>query len=479
MPVARPDPAGSLPPVLRAKRERRRERPASRADAAPVPHRGPADRDPDLAARLAREAPRFEFFQAVRLLAKLRPGRGPDPALPGGDPAGDPAGAGGGDGGDRGPVCRFRTTPSLRFPASAIHALDPAPPADGNGAAGGNAADSGAAVAAGPPTVWLNHFGLTGPQGVLPRVYTRRIQQRRAASGAADPTLHEFLDLFTHRLAGLFYRAWAKYRPWAAHERAAAEADRARRAGPAQLRDHLLNREAEADPAGEVLLAVAGVAEPYLRLRESVRDRPERRLAVGDDELRFYAGLLAGPNRSRDGLEAILNDRLGLPVRVESFVGQWLPLDPADRCRLGGGRPGAAGEAARTPPRLGRDATVGTRVRDVQGRFRLVVGPVGLDDFRALLPGGPLHRPAADLARLYAGPEFDFDFELRLRREEIPPLRAGGPDARLGFTTWAAAGSRREPYAAVTVPRPRNPRRVAAPDSQPEASARDRHRGTA
>ena len=88
----------------------------------------------------------------------------------------------------------------------------------------------------------------------------------------------------------------------------------------------------------------------------------------------------------------------------------------------------------------------------MQGRFRVVVGPVGLDAFRTLLPDGPAHAPLADLARLYCGPEFDFDFELRLKSEEIPPPRTGGPDARLGYTTWPAARARPAPFAAVVVP---------------------------
>ena len=54
--------------------------------------------------------------------------------------------------------------------------------------------------------------------------------------------------------------------------------------------------------------------------------------------------------------------------------------------------------------------------------------------------------------RLYAGPQFDFDFELRLRSAEVPELKVGGPHARLGRTTWAAAGPARGAYQSVTVP---------------------------
>ncbi|QDT14265.1 type VI secretion system baseplate subunit TssG [Alienimonas californiensis] len=397
--------------------------------AASKPYSGDPDRDPDLGRRLLRDGSRFEFFQAVRLLTKLRPGRGPDPTVLDETRRGERGRAGEPD---LEPVCRFRTRARLDFPASSIDLIEPPTPprrsATGERSAG--AGDAAADPLATAPRVWLNHFGLVGASGVLPRHYTELIQQRRR--DPRDSTLHEFLDLFTHRLAGLFYRAWVKYRPWAAHERAAAgeatvAADPARRR--AYLTDPVAGRPAD-DPAGDALLAIAGLAGPASRLRESVRHAPAPRLALSDDRLRYYAGLLAGPNRSAAGLEVLLRHCLTAPVTVQTFVGQWLHLDPEDRCQL----------SSAAPPRLGRDAVVGARVRDAQGRFRVVIGPLSLKDFCSLLPDGAAHRVAADLVRLYAGPEFDFDFELRLRSEETPALHLGGPHARLGYTTWSAAG---------------------------------------
>ena len=54
-------------------------------------------------------------------------------------------------------------------------------------------------------------MGLTGPSGVLPRIYTeqliaRQVQQR-------DRSAQDFFDLFNHRLVALFWLAWAKHRP--------------------------------------------------------------------------------------------------------------------------------------------------------------------------------------------------------------------------------------------------------------------------
>ena len=152
--------------------------------------------------------------------------------------------------------------------------------------------------------------------------------------------------------------------------------------------------------------------------------------------------MLAGPNRSAAGLETLLSSHLGVSVVVRTFVGQWLPLDLEDRCRF----------SRAAPSRLGRDIVAGARVRDVQGRFRVVVGPLALGAFRALLPDGAAYRSTVDLVRLYVGPQFDFDLELRLRSADVPPLKIGGLHARLGYTTWSAAGSADGGDRSVTIP---------------------------
>ena len=54
-------------------------------------------------------------------------------------------------------------------------------------------------------------FGLFGPQGPLPLHLTEYARNRRR--NERDGTLIAFANLFTHRLMGLFYRAWAAGQP--------------------------------------------------------------------------------------------------------------------------------------------------------------------------------------------------------------------------------------------------------------------------
>ena len=140
---------------------------------------------PDLAAspvgeKLRQEPFRFEFFQAVRLLEQLRPGRTPVGKFE--QPAEE--------------VAHFCAHPSLAFPASQIQALDW--PENR------------------PARMTVNFMGLTGAEGTLPNPYTSLIIERLRSS---DTSLRDFLDIFNHRMISLFYRAWRKYRFDVAYER--------------------------------------------------------------------------------------------------------------------------------------------------------------------------------------------------------------------------------------------------------------------
>jgi type VI secretion system protein ImpH len=115
----------------------------------------------------------FEFFQAVRLVERLSPGRVPV----------------GGFAQPKTECVRFGVNNSLCFPASEIQAF--------------HWRESGA------PLMIVNFMGLTGPQGVLPAYYTQLVAER---ARLRDTAVRDFLDIFNHRMISLFYRAWEKYR---------------------------------------------------------------------------------------------------------------------------------------------------------------------------------------------------------------------------------------------------------------------------
>jgi type VI secretion system protein ImpH len=249
-----------------------------------------------------------------------------------------------------------------------------------------------------PPRLEQRFFGLLGPNGPLPLHLTEYARER--VRHYDDPTLVRFLDLFHHRLALLFYRAWADARPTVQHDR------------PAEDRFLLYSG------------ALAGYASTATRGRDSVPDHAKR----------FFVGHLARGAKNAEGLVSILEAYFRLPVEVEQFRLGWLEL-PADQ------RTVLTGERHLSQP-LGHGVVVGARVRDVQSRFRIKMGPMDLDRYYDFLPGQRSLARLVDWVRNYVGFEFDWEVQLVLARDEVPGIRLGS-EGHLGWTTWL--GTRRAP----------------------------------
>ena len=152
--------------------------------------------------------------------------------------------------------------------------------------------------------------------------------------------------------------------------------------------------------------------------------------AVPDHAKRFYVGHLARNPKNAEGLASILEGFFGLPARVDQFVLGWLEL-PRDQRTVLGGQPRPSGT-------LGLGTVIGERVRDVQSRFRAVMGPMDLDRFCDFLPGGRSLERLKHWVRNYVGFEFDWDVQLVLARDEVPGIRLGR-EGQLGWTTWLGA----------------------------------------
>jgi type VI secretion system protein ImpH len=335
----------------------------------------------------------FEFFAAVRIIARLLPRHHPV----------------GMDANPSEEIVRFKSHPSLSFPPSEICRLEK-PNKERRR----------------PAALTVAFMGLTGPLGALPRFYTEYVIERIRKK---DHTFRDYLDLFNHRLISLFYRAWEKYRFWFGYERAELRG-RARQASPQEQRWFVVNERPTLDPFSQCLLDLAGMGTPALRYDVGARDQLKPRSTIADETMRFYVGLLAQKHRSAIALEGILAAYFSLEVSVQQFQGQWLFLDREFQTSLDLGAEKAS---------LGRNTVAGERVWDMQGRFRVRLGPLKYAQFLGFLPSGHSFQPLAHLVRLYVNQQFDFDVQLVLRHDEVPWCKLGGPEddaARLGWNTW-------------------------------------------
>jgi len=312
----------------------------------------------ELFAALAEAPWSFDFFQALRRIEAL------DPEQPRLGKAVRPA---------HEPV-RISQEVSMAFAPSTLSAFEEQ--------------DGGA-----PPRLEQRFFGLFGPNGPLPLHLTEYARERLRHHD--DATLVRFLDLFHHRFAMFFYRAWADARPTVQHDRP------------------------DEDRFATYVGCLAGYASRAARGRDSVPDHAKS----------FFVGHLSKGAKNAEGLASILEGFFKLPARVEQFALGWLELPRDQQTVLGEARPGST---------LGSGIVVGTRVRDAQSRFRIVLGPMDLDRYHDFLPGERSLTRLVDWVHNYVAFEFDWEAQLVLARDEVPGIRLGR-EGRLGWTTWLGA----------------------------------------
>jgi type VI secretion system protein ImpH len=336
------------------------------------------------AERLFAAPQQFDFFQAVRLLEALQPGR---------------RGVGS-DASPRDEIVRFEAALGAAFPASSIADLAPARDDDDQRRA---------------PRMSVAFMGLTGPSGVLPAHYTELLWRlQRDVRTPEKEAVRAWFDLFNHRLVSLFHRAWEKYRPFVAYQRGE-------------------YREPAPDTFTQGLLSLAGIP------RE--RDRPDphapsRAYRLPRALLR-YAGLLAQRPRNVANLNTLLNDFFALPIEIVQFQGEWIALACDQQMQLG--LSGVLGCDAVVGPRVWhRQGKIRLRIGPLSREQFERLLPQG-DPSRE---EEPRLGEIAAVTRFYLGPAIDFDLQLVLRGEDVPMAHLGNaPASRLGWNAWLPGAS--------------------------------------
>jgi len=272
-------------------------------------------------------------------------------------------------------VVRFRSRIALEFPASEIHEF---------------IESTDEFFDEQKLEMFVNFMGMLGISGVLPTHYTELAVER---SRYRDTAMWSFLDIFTHRSVSMFFRAWEKYRFPVGYER-----------GKNDFTDFLFD--------------FVGLGTNGLR----------GRMALEDEALLPYSGLIAQKPHSASALENILGDYFMISAKIKQFFGQWLDLDEESITKLG--------EANSL---LGVNAIIGTRVWEQQSKFRVVLGAMSFNEFQAFLPNGTAHQPLKSIIRFMVGLEFDFDVQLILKAKEVPSCILTTRAKRrpqLGWTSW-------------------------------------------
>ena len=237
-----------------------------------------------------------------------------------------------------------------------------------------------------PARLTNRFFGLFGPQGPLPLHLTEYARDR--LRNHRDPTFVAFANMLTHRMMGLLYRAWSAGQPAPSFDR-------------------------NDDQVAHKVAALAGFRANNLQDRDAMPDLAKL----------HFVGHLSQGSKHPEGLVSILSVFFGIPVKLRQFVGSWLELEPDDFWQLG------------SPSGLGRSTSVGQKVWSRAAKFRLQVGPLSLEDYKRMLPGGKSLGRFTSIVRNYIGDTLDWDINLILAGDEVPRASLGGT-TKLGHTSW-------------------------------------------
>lgn len=247
-------------------------------------------------------------------------------------------------------------------------------------------------------------MGLYGATSPLPTHYAEQMALHDYQGGPQP--IREFFDVFHHRLLSLVYRTWTKYR------------------------FAVMYRKKGRDPFTRRMFCAVGL--DGFREGDGVLDR-----------FLFlrYAPLLANKSRSARGLEVVLADLFGeMGVRIDQFIGHWTLIEKPLRNKLGV-----------MNHQLGESLTIGRYVYDGTGRFTIILGPLGYDEYLSFLPGGHRRPLLRGVVSTFTRGQHDVMLELHVKTDAAPRFQLGSPRAAtLKRTAWLG-GSAGEQFV-ITVP---------------------------
>lgn len=233
-------------------------------------------------------------------------------------------------------------------------------------------------------------FGLFGPNGPMPLHISEHAYSREINDD--DRTFRAFADVFHHRLLSLFYRAWVNGEP-------------------------VFNMDRPTENQFDLYVgSLLGVGPKAFRDRDAMQDSAKL----------HSVARLSLQTRPAEGLSALLELYFELPFKIEELIGEWLEIADDDLLCLGRSKQACL---------LGRTTIIGDEIWNCQHKFRVVCGPLSLQDFERLLPGADSQDSLNALVRNYAGDEFAWDLQLILREEEVPSISLGS-SGQLGWTSW-------------------------------------------
>ncbi|MBX2807121.1 MAG: type VI secretion system baseplate subunit TssG [Cellvibrionaceae bacterium] len=229
----------------------------------------------------------------------------------------------------------------------------------------------------------VSFFGLLGATGVLPKHYTRIALEQIKHS---DTTLTDFIGMFEHRLISLYYRAWKKYK-------------------------HAAQIELSETPLSD------DISQSLMRL---VGSYDQHSLPI------FYSGHYTKVNRPLMNLQKMISELVQAKITIKPMTGQWLPINPKDRCLIGiNGR----------HHQLGSGLVLGRRYWDLQSKITIAIADLSMDQYLELLPGKQKSQGLHYAIHTYVPIHISVavEFKINANTKDVKPI---GQGLQLSHNAW-------------------------------------------
>ncbi|MGJ8680376.1 type VI secretion system baseplate subunit TssG [Paraglaciecola sp.] len=236
----------------------------------------------------------------------------------------------------------------------------------------------------------VTFMGLYGTVSPLPAFYTEDI----IMDSDGESNRRDFLDLFHHRAISLHYRTLDKY----------------------QLFNHL--KPELDDHVSNWLFSLMGL-RGVMSLDQLPLKRPHRLLA--------NLGLLTMRSRSGAMMSHMISHYFGqIPVRVEEFIERQVNITEEQHVFLG-----------KQQSTLGMDMTIGSKLNERAGKFRVWLGPLSFERFNAFLPTEDDFEELVTLIKFLLQDPLSFDIGLILQEQDIHLLGLKKASTnKLGWSSW-------------------------------------------
>lgn len=217
-------------------------------------------------------------------------------------------------------------------------------------------------------------LGLTGNLGALPIVYTQKLN---SSVWARKHGSLAFLNLFNNRLINLFYQASLKHNlPLLAE---------------IYQDKHYLN----------CLHALSGYS-PILN--SSTQHREDYIFAE-------FGGLLQGQTLNVETLKQLLTAILNHPVEIHQFIAEWFEIPLGSRSYL-----------TESGVQLGINSFCGERVKQIDSKIQIEIGPLLYGDYMALLPTGKKYQLLKKILNRLCNITLIVEIKLVIHRAAIKPI---------------------------------------------------------